>query len=777
MYLTQGNAFPLGSHVVYDENSSPDAVTVNFAILARVPSITLLLFPPTSGQYVVRDVHSIHQFKARTGLVWHMCVHNIHPDTAYAFHVPNHPRFILPDPYGKWLESLPASFWMQLEGENLNAANLATTDNKQNVIKYLRSFPNLNTLGVSYPFRLTRFLAPPEARNFNWGDTRKPCIKHEHLVIYEAHIRALTEEGTFSAARKIIPYLKWLGISALQLMPIFEFSELEQGAHEGDFQLLSKPINRRNGNFWGYSPLSWFSPMNRYANKVAGGPEELKMLVKALHEAGIECFLDVVYNHTANAACPFHFLGVQKDYYMCEEGNGQVKHLNLSGCGNTLSPNSVMMIDLILQSLRWFVTEYRIDGFRLDAAGILCRDVQGKPTSNPTVVNYIADDPVLKDTKFIVEGWDAGDQIGSSNMLLGSEKGFPRGERFSEWNAEFRDAIRNFEKGVSNSARPFCKALRGSRHLFDKKSTSARELRANSLRPLGAGHGINFVACHDGFSLLDVVSYRKRVNRDGYKEVSFNCGTEGRTKDKVILSRRARHLRNFIFYLCISRGIPMITQGDELGFSKRGNSNSWNDRDSYAASFPPNPMSVDNQEHILQFTKAMLEVRRYFPHLHGLDFMESLVWLDAEGKPRVTKEVRKSECRTFECKTNGGLEHDCVMPAYTNCKTSSSMHELTGSDSSDSERNLVAFKLSNEKDDTKLFAAMNNTRKDVLITPPSDLHPSGWSMLIDTHSPPFIANLGPNGYVAIRNVGTEKKFLVRAQSCLLLLQRWPGFSK
>lgn len=693
MRVSRGVASPLGSSVLPNVSESP-LVTVNFAVYAQVPSLTLVLFPPLSSSLATRDPFASVPFTARTGDVWHIVVQGLHPDAAYALATPAAPYRLLPDPYARWIESAGCNGWMTVEGERFHGEGSGDTA-VGNVKAFLRSFPRLRDMRIEFPFRPCRFTAPHESRAFDWGDEATPNVSYDDLLIYEAHVRALTPEGTFTSAIRIIPYLKWLGITALQLMPIFEFSEIEMGSLDGDYNLLSnertssKPPEERHGNWWGYSPMSWFCPINRYAASTGGGAAELKALVKALHAEGIECFLDVVYNHSANASCPLHFLKVQRDYYMGTNNGDSFHHSNVSGCGNTLSPNSPLMLQLVLESLRWFVTEYRIDGFRIDAAGVFCRDQQGHRIDNPEVINHICSDPVLRHTKLIVEGWDAGDQIGSPNMLLGSKHGFPRGERFCEWNVEWRDAVRTFFRGDKDSAKPFCRALRGSPKLFaDGKCPSAT-------RPLGANHGINFVSCHDGFSMADVVSYRKRVNTDGYKEISFNCGAKGKTSDHQIQARRAQQLRNFMFALAISRGVPMICQGDEFGFSKQGNNNTWNNPELFAAKLPTRPEDCENFERLSQFTRRIFELRCKLRMLKGSDFFADITWLDESGMDR-------------------------------NLRKDSSPSKKSG---------FVAFCTKPDEQHSVLFLAFNNSNRDVSACLPGKDHSrTRWTRLIDTWS-------------------------------------------
>jgi glycogen operon protein len=402
--------------------------------------------------------------------------------------------------------------------------------------------------------------------DFDWEDDRPLEIPSSDLVIYEAHVRGFTRHessgvkhpGTFAGIREKIPYLKELGINAIELLPIFEFDEFENSR-----------VNPETGemllNYWGYSTVGFFAPKSGYAatGKLGMQIDELKALVKELHRNGIEVILDVVFNHTAegNEQGPtISFRGLDnKTYYMLTpEGY----YFNFSGCGNTLNCNNPIVRNIVLDCLRYWASEYHIDGFRFDLASILGRDPWGAPLANPPLLEALAFDPVLARCKLIAEAWDAGGlyQVGS----------FPAFGRWAEWNGKFRDGVRKFLKGEPGRMGDMAQRLQGSPDLY----AAAGRAPATS---------INFITAHDGFTLADMVSYNDKHNEangehnnDGSNDNdSWNCGAEGWTDDPGILALRQRQIKNAIALLLISQGVPMLLMGDEIGRTQNGNNNTY----------------------------------------------------------------------------------------------------------------------------------------------------------------------------------------------------------
>ena len=398
--------------------------------------------------------------------------------------------------------------------------------------------------------------------NFDWGRERTSQIPMEDLIIYETHVRGFTKDpssvtacpGTFHALKEKIPYLKNLGINAVELMPIFEFDEMRDARLIDENQLL---------DYWGYNPVSFFAPNTSYCSALEYNREglELKNMIKELHDNGIEVILDVVFNHTAegNELGPcFSFKGFDNNVYYMLTPEG--KYYNFSGCGNTLNCNHPVVQEMILDCLRYWVIEYRVDGFRFDLASILGRNEDGVPMNQPPLLRNLAFDSILGNVKLIAEAWDAGGlyQVGS----------FPSWKRWAEWNGRYRDDMRCFLKGDAGMARIAAQRMTGSPDLYDPVYR-------------GGNASVNFLTCHDGFTLCDLYSYNQKHNEangwgntDGYNDNnSWNCGTEGSTADPGILALRLKMMKNACTVLMCSRGTPMFLSGDEFGDTRYGNNN------------------------------------------------------------------------------------------------------------------------------------------------------------------------------------------------------------
>ncbi|WP_242856833.1 glycogen debranching protein GlgX [Enterocloster citroniae] len=411
-----------------------------------------------------------------------------------------------------------------------------------------------STLGQRYKARVVK-------DDFDWGDNPQPLIPMQDLIIYELHVRGYTKHGssgvrfpgTFEGLKEKIPYLVELGVNAVELMPIFEFDEM----------LDYREINgEKLYNYWGYNTVSFFSPNTSYTASKEYNREgnELKRLIHLLNTHGIEVYLDVVFNHTAegNENGPyFSFKGFDNNIYYMLTPEGF--YYNFSGCGNTLNCNHPIVQQLIVSCLRYWVTAYRVDGFRFDLASILGRNEDGSPMDKPPLLQQLAFDPILGNVKLIAEAWDAGGlyQVGN----------FPSWNRWAEWNGRYRDDMRRYLKGDEGMAQAAALRIAGSGDIYEPS------VRENA--------SVNFITCHDGFTLYDLYSYNEKHNEsngwdntDGSNDNhSWNCGTEGETKNEAVNALRRRMIRNACAILMCSRGIPMFLAGDEFGNTQFGNNN------------------------------------------------------------------------------------------------------------------------------------------------------------------------------------------------------------
>ena len=433
---------------------------------------------------------------------------------------------------------------------------------------------------------------------YDWGVKKQPKLPFEDLVIYELHVRGFTQDessgvkhrGTFEGIREKIPYLKELGVNAVELMPIFEFDEMgSYRTYEG------KPLY----DYWGYNTVCFFAPNTSYEAYSEHHREgrELKQLIHDLHENDIEVILDVVFNHTAegNEMGPcFSFKGIDNNIYYMLTPDG--KYYNFSGCGNVLNCNHPVVQKFIVECLRYWVTEYRVDGFRFDLASILGRSVDGTPMDQPPLLKSLAFDPVLGDVKLIAEAWDAGGlyQVGS----------FPSWNRWAEWNGKYRDDLRRFLKGDGGLAWVATQRLAGSKDLYDPT------YRGNNA-------SVNFITCHDGFTLYDMYSYNEKHNmKNGWNNTdgcndnhSWNCGAEGETSDPQVNALRMKLCKNAFATLMMSRGAALFLAGDEFCNTQFGNNNAycqdniiswldWTRKDKYSDMF--------------EFCKYMISLRKRF---------------------------------------------------------------------------------------------------------------------------------------------------------------------
>jgi isoamylase/glycogen operon protein len=556
-----GNPSPLGASKV-DHG-------VNFAFHSSVDKdVSLVLFAP--GEKVPFAHFSLDPELHRTGQVWHITVKNLCCLFDYGIQIE---KKLLIDPYAKCLNT--SHEW----------ADSFYTEHQP--------------LGRYYTQEVT----------FDWENDTPPLIPFQNLIIYEMHVRGFTEDpsshvqhpGTFLGMIEKIPHLKELGVNAVELLPVFEFDECENPR-------TNPQTGKKLVNYWGYSTVNFFSPMKRYAttSEKCTVIEEFKTLVKELHKNGIEVILDVVYNHTAEGneeGRNFSFRGLDEKTYYILGPHGE--YYNYTGCGNTFNCNDPVVSSLIVDSLRYWVTEMHVDGFRFDLASILTRNPEGHPLADPPVVRRIAEDPLLKNAKLIAEAWDAAGlyQVGS----------FPSYGRWAEWNGKYRDIVRKFIKGTDGNAGPFATSLAGSQDLYNYEG-----------KPY---FSINFVTAHDGFSLRDLVSYNSKHNlangennQDGANDnESWNCGQEGPTTNAKILMFRQRQMKNFVVALMVSIGTPMMLMGDEYGHTHGGNNNTWC-HDGPINAFLWNQLAEEKE--LFRFFKSMIALRKSNPLLRRTEFLQ-----------------------------------------------------------------------------------------------------------------------------------------------------------
>lgn len=653
----------------------------NFALFSKnATRVSLCLFQPEDPLPFCEI--SLDPETNKTGYVWHIYIYDLSPNLHYGYRLdgPTDPKkglrydwnCIVVDPLAKMICS--SNKW----GEG--------------------KFPDLQLQNGEFTSIQRAIVYPIE--NFEWENDRLPNIAINDLIIYEMHVRGFTQDpsskvkypGTFLGMIEKIPYLKWLGVNAVELLPIFEFNEME--VHR-----LNPITNEPLCNFWGYSTINFFSLMNRFGTGSQSVINEFKTLVKALHANGIEVILDVVYNHTAegNGDGPIlSFKGIENSTYYILAPNGD--YYNFSGCGNTFNCNHPIVRRFIQESLRYWVTEMHIDGFRFDLASILTRGMDGGPVSNPPIVEEMAFDPVLANVKLIAEAWDAGGlyQVGT----------FPSHKIWAEWNGKYRDTVRSFIKGTDNQVGFFATRLCGSEDLYGHDRTP--------------GHSINFITAHDGFTLADLVAYNEKHNiengennNDGFNDnESWNCGIEGPTKDRKILNLRMKQMKNFVVALMVSQGVPMIWMGDEYGHTKNGNNNTW---------CHDNPINwfqwdkLEENQEFVRFFRMLILFRKEHPIFHRPTFLK-----------------------------HGDINWHGLEPYHPDWNP---------------ESRFIAFSVADPQSGYDLYVAFNASDEPLLIHLPRKSGKEAWYKIVDTAKPsPEDIVEGPDFTLIVRTKFTIQPF-------------------
>lgn len=564
---SRGRPMPLGA------NHSSDGI--NFAVLSRhATSVHLVILPESGGTKPLAEIE-LDPRRNRTGDHWHIRVHELPNVFCYGWRVDGphgtRTRFdstrLLLDPAARMISN--GAVW----------AGTCEVD----------------------PERTTRRSLFYRGPRFDWENDAPPLVQPEDSVVYELHVRGFTYHGSSMVAKpgtylgliEKIPYLKWLGVTAVELLPIHEFDEC-------DCPFTNPKTGEKLVNFWGYNSVAFDAPKAAFASTAAehGQVFEFREMVKAFHHAGIEVILDVVFNHTGEGddrGRTFSFRGLDNELYYLLDDEG--RYLNFTGCGNTVNCNHPTVREMIINCLRYWVGDMHVDGFRFDLASILGRDRKGNVMVEPPVIEAIAEDGVLADSKLIAEPWDAGGlyQVG----------GFPFGRRWSEWNGKYRDDVRRFWKGDGGLVAILASRICGSADLYQWSGRLPR-------------HSINFVTCHDGFTLWDLVSYNQKhneangeENRDGSNDNwSWNGGIEGETKDPAVLENRIRRAKGMVATLMLSQGVPMLLGGDEFLRTQKGNNNAW---------CQDNELSwvdwtfQEKNKDFLRFVREMIWLRRRHP--------------------------------------------------------------------------------------------------------------------------------------------------------------------
>lgn len=671
---------------MYPLGASYDGAGVNFALYSQVAQkVELCLFDE-------HDVETRIEMTERNSYVWHNYIPGLHPGQRYGYRVygpydPVHglrcnPNKLLLDPYAKAIEG-------NIDGDESLFSYWFKSPDDTSAMNDLDSAAHTMKSAVINPY-------------FDWGNDQHPYISYHDSVIYEAHVRGMTNlnmdvppdiRGTYAglAYPSVIEYLKKLGVTAIELMPIHQFIN--------DSFLQEKGLS----NYWGYNTIGFFAPHNAYSSSGERGEQvnEFKSMVKAYHHAGMEVILDVVYNHTAegNHMGPtLSFKGIDNaSYYRLVEGDQQ-HYFDTTGTGNSLLMRSPHALQLITDSLRYWVTEMHVDGFRFDLAATLARQFQ-EVDKLSAFFDIVEQDPIISRVKLIAEPWD----LGSGGYQVG---GFP--SSWSEWNGRYRDTVRDFWRSQPSTLPEFASRLMGSSDLY----------QVNGRRPVAS---VNFITAHDGFTMNDLVSYNEKHNeangegnRDGESNNrSWNCGVEGPTNIPDVNDLRQRQMRNMFATLLFSQGIPMICGGDEVARTQQGNNNAY---------CQDNEISWTNwhldkgRKELLAFVSKLIHLRLDHPVLHRRRFFT--------GREPGDDSNTIPQVEWFD---HTGSIMD--MDDWQNTHAFSMMIYLNGSDIPEVDW------YGNRMVDNDFILIFNAHYEPIMFTLPDERYGRKWQLVVDTHNP------------------------------------------
>ena len=700
MQIRPGSMYPLGA--------SYDGAGVNFALFSQVAQkVELCLFDEEDNETRI-------EMTEQNSYVWHNYLPGIQPGQRYGYRVYGpydptqglrcNPNKLLLDPYAKAIEG-------NIDGDESLYSYWFRSPDDVTSMNTLDSAAHTMKAAVVNPY-------------FDWGNDQHPNISYHDSVIYEAHVRGMTNlnmdvppdiRGTYAglAYPSVIEYLKKLGVTAIELMPIHQFVN--------DSFLQEKGLS----NYWGYNTIGFFAPHNAYSSSGQRGEQvnEFKSMVKAYHHAGMEVILDVVYNHTAegnNRGPTLSFKGIDNGAYYRLVDNDRRHYFDTTGTGNSLLMRSPHALQLITDSLRYWVTEMHVDGFRFDLAATLARQFQ-EVDKLSAFFDIVEQDPVISRVKLIAEPWD----LGSGGYQVG---GFP--SSWSEWNGRYRDCVRDFWRSQPSTLPEFASRLMGSSDLY----------QMNGRRPVAS---VNFITAHDGFTMNDLVSYNEKHNdangegnRDGESNNrSWNCGVEGPTTIKDVNDLRQQQMRNMFATLLCSQGIPMICGGDEVARTQQGNNNAYCQDNAISWT---NWDLDDSQKDLLEFVSKLIHLRLEHPVLHRRRFFTGREPGDPDDKiPQV------------EWMDHTGSIMD--MEDWSNTHAFSVMIYLNGSDIPEADW------YGNQMVDNNFILIFNAHYEPIMFTLPDERYGKKWRLVVDTHNPK-----GPE-------LNYEAGFAITAQSRSFLL--------